>query len=174
MIITILNTLCIITDTCRGCQRPGDVSFYWVIRHLNPCNFKWKLLCKNHVYKVFEHSCVASVCENNQPVMVKIHTLIFIRSKKIINSLSEWAVSDSPSIEPLMADGASWRCFSFFSGLWQCNLLGSQWDSHKPPGSHPKYLKLCSEDDEAFTGLEQHGGKWHGRNHHILWRLRPW
>ncbi len=27
------------------------------------------------------------------------------------------------------------------------------------PGSHPKYLKLCSEDDEAFTGLEQHGGK---------------
>ncbi len=27
---------------------------------------------KNNFYKVFEHSCVASVCENNQPVMVKI------------------------------------------------------------------------------------------------------
>ncbi len=47
---------------------------------------------------VFEHSCVASVCENNQPVMVKIHPLIFFLSKKIINSLSEWAVSDSPSV----------------------------------------------------------------------------
>ncbi len=33
-----------------------------------------------------------------------------------------------------MADGAFWRCVSYFSGPWQCNLLGSQWDSHKPPG----------------------------------------
>ncbi len=29
-------------------------------------------------YKEFEHSCVASVCENNQPVMVKIHPLTFL------------------------------------------------------------------------------------------------
>ncbi len=40
--------------------------------------FKRDLLCKNHFYKVFEHSCVASVCENNQPVMVKFHPLIFV------------------------------------------------------------------------------------------------
>ncbi len=52
-------------------------------------------------------------------------------------------------IEPLMADGVSWWCFSY-SGPWQCNLLGSQWDSYKPPGSHPKYLKLCSEDEQCF------------------------
>ncbi len=45
-----------------------------------------------------------------------------------------------------------WRCLSYFSGPWQCNLLGSQWDSHKPPGFHPKYLKLCSEDDQSFYG----------------------
>uniref|UniRef100_A0A673LTX1 Phosphoinositide phospholipase C n=1 Tax=Sinocyclocheilus rhinocerous TaxID=307959 RepID=A0A673LTX1_9TELE len=31
-------------------------------------------------------------------------------------------------------------------------LLGSQWDSHKPPGFHPKYLKLCSEDEQSFWG----------------------
>ncbi len=31
---------------------------------------KGALLCKNHFYKVFEHSYVAAVCENNQPVMV--------------------------------------------------------------------------------------------------------
>ncbi len=37
-----------------------------------------------------------------------------------------------------------WRCFSFFSGLLQCNLLGSQWDSNKPPGSHP------SENDKII------------------------
>ncbi len=50
-------------------------------------------------------------------------------------------------IEPLMAD--FWRCFSFFSGLLQCNLLGSQWDSNKPPGSHP------SENDKIIIfGVE--------------------
>ncbi len=57
------------------------------------------------------------------------------------------------TIEPLMADGVSWRCFSYFSGPWQCNLLGSQWDSHQAPGSHPKYLKLCSEDEQSFYGF---------------------
>ncbi len=44
------------------------------------------------------------------------------------------------TIEPLMADGVSWRCFSYFSGPLQCTLLGSQWDSHKPHGFHLKYL----------------------------------
>ncbi len=50
-------------------------------------------------------------------------------------------------IEPLMADGVPWRCFSYFNGPQQFYLLGSRWDSHKPPGFHLKYLKLCSEDD---------------------------
>ncbi len=32
-----------------------------------------------HVYVfMFEHSCVAAVCENNQPIMLKIHPLIFL------------------------------------------------------------------------------------------------
>ncbi len=39
---------------------------------------KGDLLCNNPFYKVFEHSCVAAVCENKQPVMVKIHPLIFL------------------------------------------------------------------------------------------------
>ncbi len=65
-------------------------------------------------------------------------------------------------INPLMvmADGVFWQCFSYFSGPWHCNLLGSKWDSHKPPGFHPKYLKLCSKTNKAFMGLERHGGKW--------------
>ncbi len=25
--------------------------------------------------------------------------------------------------------------------------------SHKPPGFHPKYLKLCSEDEQSFYGF---------------------
>ncbi len=41
-------------------------------------DIKGDLLCKNHFYKVFEHSCVAAVCENNQPIMVKIHQLFFL------------------------------------------------------------------------------------------------
>ncbi len=32
-------------------------------------------------------------------------------------------------------------------------LLGSQWDSHKPPSFHPKYLKLCSENERSFYGF---------------------
>ncbi len=41
--------------------------------------------------KVFEHSCVAAVGENNQPVMVKIHPLIFLYSgKKIIWSSADF------------------------------------------------------------------------------------
>ncbi len=40
------------------------------------CTFKGDLSCKNHFYKVFEHRFVASVCENNQLVMVKMHQLI--------------------------------------------------------------------------------------------------
>ncbi len=56
-------------------------------------------------------------------------------------------------IEPLMTDGLLWRCLSYFYGPWQCNLLGSQWDSHKPPGFHPKYFKLCSEDEQSFYGF---------------------
>ncbi len=40
------------------------------------------------------------------------------------------ALFHSIQIEPLMADGLFWRCFSYFYGPWQCNLLCSQWDSH--------------------------------------------
>ncbi len=39
---------------------------------------KGDLLCKKYSYKLFEHSCVAAVCENNQPIMLKIHQLIFL------------------------------------------------------------------------------------------------
>ncbi len=49
--------------------------------------------------------------------------------------------------------------FLYFSGPRQCNLLGSQWDSHKPPGFHPK-LNCVPKTNKAFTDLEQHGGKW--------------
>ncbi len=33
---------------------------------------KGDLLCKKSLYKVFDHSCVAAVCENNQPIMLKL------------------------------------------------------------------------------------------------------
>ncbi len=49
--------------------------------------------------------------------------------------------------------------FLYFSVPLQCNLFGSQWDSHKSPGFHPKHLKLFSKDEQRFMGLERHGGK---------------
>ncbi len=47
---------------------------------------------------------------------------------------------------------------SLLFGHWQWYLLGSQWNSHKPPGFHPKYLKLCSKDELSFyvIGLERY------------------
>ncbi len=50
----------------------------WAMPEIVEVRFKGDLLCKNHFYKVFEHSCVAAVCENNQPIMLKIHQLIFL------------------------------------------------------------------------------------------------
>ncbi len=44
-------------------------------------DFKGDLLCKIHFYKVFEHSCVAAVYENHQPIMLKIHQLIFLSNQ---------------------------------------------------------------------------------------------
>ncbi len=41
-------------------------------------------------------------------------------------------------------------CSTYVYEPWQCNLLCSQWDGHKPPGFHPKYLQLCSEDERTF------------------------
>ncbi len=52
-----------------------------------------------------------------------------------------------------MADGLPWRWFSCFSEPQQCYLLGSRWDSHKPPGFYLKYLKMCSEDERSFYGV---------------------
>ncbi len=64
-----------ITNICAIIQRPK-----------NAC-LKRDLLCKKHIYKVFEHSCVATVCENNQPLTVKIHPLIYYNQKNHKQSL---------------------------------------------------------------------------------------
>ncbi len=48
-----------------------------VLRTGKGVKFKGDLSCKNHFYKVFEHSCVAVVCENNQSIMVKKSTHSF-------------------------------------------------------------------------------------------------
>ncbi len=71
----------------------------------------------------------------------------FLCIQKIFSSLHK------NQIEPLKADGVSWRCFSFFSRAQQCYLLGSQWDSHRPPGFYLKCLNLCSEDKQSFYGV---------------------
>ncbi len=47
---------------------------------LQEAEFKGDLLYKNYFYKVFEHSCVAAVCENNQPIMLKsTNSFFFIK-----------------------------------------------------------------------------------------------
>ena len=71
----------------------------------------------------------------------------FLSVQKVFSSLH------NITVESLMADGLFWRCFSYFPGPWQWKWLGSQWDSHKLPGFHPKYLKLCSKDKQSFYGF---------------------
>ncbi len=65
-----------------------------------------------------------------------------------------------------MADGVSRWCFSYFSEPWQCYLL----DSHKPPGFHRKYFKLCSEDEQRFHGFGTTWGKWLMTKSFLGWR----
>ncbi len=43
--------------------------------------------------------------------------------------------------------------FHSFLDLDSVIYLAVDGDSHKPPGSHPKYLKLCSEDEQSFYGF---------------------
>ncbi len=62
-------------------------------------------------------------------------------------------------IEPLMTDGVSWRCFYTFLDLDSVIYLKVNGTVTRPPGFHPKYLQMCSEDEQSFTGLERHGGK---------------
>ncbi len=81
---------------------------------------------------MFEHSCVASVCENNQQVIVKI--LYAPWSKEIINSLSERAGSDYPSVH--ITEGKKSRQFIVFwytlthIGVSIDSLHLSRWGGH--------------------------------------------
>ncbi len=44
--------------------------------------------------------------------------------------------------------------FNTFLGLDSAIYYAvNEWDSHKPPGFHPKYLKLGSEDEQCFYGF---------------------
>ncbi len=43
--------------------------------------------------------------------------------------------------------------FHSFLDLDSVIYLAVNGDSHKPPGSHLKYLKLCSEDKQSFYGF---------------------
>ncbi len=71
-------------------------------------------------------------------------------------------------IEPLMADGVSSWCFSYFSVPRQCYLL----DSHKPPGIYLKYLNCVPKTNKGFMELERHAGKWI-MTIFILWWSNP-
>ncbi len=62
------------------------VAAYWNL-------LKGDLLCNNYFYKLFEHSCVATVCEHNQPIMLKIHTLIKKKKKNHEQSLQTSCLS---------------------------------------------------------------------------------
>ncbi len=52
---------------------------------------------------------------------------------------------------------------------WQGNLLGSQWEYLK----NPKYLKLCSEDEQSFYGFGTTWGQGINDNIFILGWSNP-
>ncbi len=58
---------------------------YFLTKQLNILYFKGDLLGKYHFYKVFEHSCVAALCENNQPIMLKIHQLFYFIKPRAVS-----------------------------------------------------------------------------------------
>ncbi len=49
--------------------------------------------------------------------------------------------------------------FHTFMDLDSVIYLAVNGTSHKPPGFHPKYLKLCSEDKQSFLRVWNDLGK---------------
>ncbi len=101
--------------------------------------FKWK-----------QRILVARVTQNSVRSLRSVDTLQngatrMQRDTEEMNSLHTKVFSSLHNfqIEPLMAGRLLWWSLSYLSGPRQCSLLGSQWDSHKPHGFHPKYLKFC-------------------------------
>ena len=121
---------------------------------------KQHILVARLTQKSVRYLRTAQICQNGATLMwrdteetnywIKSLFFCFLFIQKLFSSLH------ITQIARLMTDGVFWRCFSYFPGPWHCYLFGS----HKPPGFHPKYLKLCSEDERSFMGLERHGGKW--------------
>ncbi len=95
---------------------------------------------------------VRSVCVQQifSKMELRRRLFIFFTSQKCSHSFTI-------QIEPLIADGLFWRCFSYFSVSWQRYLLGSQWDTNHPVFIQ-NILNCVLKTNEAFTGLERHAG----------------
>ncbi len=90
-------------------------------------------------------------CRWDATVIVEYsHYFCFISVQTVFSSLH------SGQIEPPMAAGVPWRCFSYFPGPWQCNLLGS----YCAIIFIQNILYCVPMTNKAFMGSERHGGKW--------------
>ncbi len=84
----------------------------------------------------------------------KITTLfLFSLCTKSISSLH------NIQIEPLMADGLFWRCLHTFLGLDSVNYLAVNGTVTSLLVFIQNILNCVLRMNEAFTGLEPHGGK---------------
>ncbi len=63
-------------------------------------------------------------------------------------------------IEPPMADGVFWRCFSYFMDLDSAIYLAVNGTATSLPVFIQNILNCVLKTNEAFTGSERHGGKW--------------
>ncbi len=102
---------------------------------------------------MFEHSCAAAVCENNQPIIVKVHLLIFLLYQKIMNSLSKWAGSDSPSVH--VTEGKKSPKFAKAS-----TANAGAWALEAPPSPL---------GEPAHLHLKRHTQKWCVKRHTQKW-----
>ncbi len=77
---------------------------------------------------------------------------LFYFRTKVFSSLH------SIMIEPLMADGVFWRCFSYFMDLDSAIYLAVNGTVTSLPVFIQNILNCVLKTNEAFTGSERHGG----------------
>ncbi len=131
-----------------------------ILENIRWTQIAYALLCQPHT----EYTDIQN--RRGDELLNKVVICIFFCTEKVLfaPSKSDWTTDGRWNF---------WMMSFIFSGPWQWYLLGSRWCSHKPPGFHSKYLKLCSEDEQSFYGFGTTWGKVFNDNIFILGWSNP-
>uniref|UniRef100_A0A8C1N6U5 Cysteine and histidine-rich domain-containing protein 1 n=1 Tax=Cyprinus carpio TaxID=7962 RepID=A0A8C1N6U5_CYPCA len=118
-----------------------------------PCRFDWHQTGSQVTMSIYAKNSNPELCSvEANSVSLKIH-LNFEGDKEFELKMNLWGVIDiSKSVVNMMAAKVEVVMKKAEPMAW------ARLDLHKPPGFHPKYLKLCSEDERRCNGFGRSWG----------------